>query len=135
MSYNNTSVGYEYGGKMAKQRKQVSLDFIEYTQRTINDLLASEIPQFAKHKLCIMMEKLLRDMKHKENNFKYLYWNRYGKLDWNAEKNIHLKKLSIGDKISIPKEYITGPEYNKIRDDEKDNYNHPIEGEWSREYY
>jgi len=124
-----------YGDKMAKQRKQVSLDFIECTQRTINDLLCSEIPQFAKHRLCIVMEKLLRDMKQSDNNFKYLYWNRYGKLDWDAEKNIHLAKLSIGDNISIPKEYITGPEFNSIKDDDKDNYIHPIQGEWSREYY
>jgi len=135
MRYNHMQTKNKYGGNMAKQRKQVSLDFIEYTQRTINDLLASDIPQFAKHKLCIMMEKLLRDMKHKEDDYKYLYWNRYGKLDWEAEKSVHLKKLSIGDKISIPKEYITGPDYNQIRDDDKDNFRHPLQGEWSREYY
>ena len=112
------------------KKKQISLETIEYIQRTINDLLESEIPQGEKRKLCIMMEKLLKDMKQKDDDYQYLYWNKYGKLDWEVEKDQHLTKLSVGDTIKIPKEYITGPDY-----DGSDNYVDDIQGEWSRVYY
>jgi hypothetical protein len=114
---------------MAKQRKQVSLDFIDHTKRTINDLLASKIPQSAKQKLCIVMEKLLRDMKQSENDFQYLYWNKYGKLDWNSEKDQYLSKLALGSAIKIPKQYVTGPEDTGSPDFVSD-----IQGEFSRHY-
>lgn len=112
------------------KKKQISIETIEYIQRTINELLESELPQGAKRKLCITMEKLLKDMKQKDDDYQYLYWNKYGKLDWAAEKDQHLTKLSVGDTIKIPPEYITGPDY-----DGSDNYVDDIQGEWSRVYY
>lgn len=116
---------------MAKtKRKQVSIEFIEHTQRTITDLLSSPIPQFAKQKLCIIMEKLLKELKQKDDDYQYLYWLRYGKIDWEAEKETHLAKLSVGATIKIPKEYITGPDYNG-----DDEFVSDIQGEWSRAYY
>lgn len=113
-----------------KQRKQVSINFIEHTQRTINDLLSSKIPQFAKQKLCIIMEKLLKEMKQKDDDYQHLYWQRYGKMDWNAEKDKYLSKLSVGSSIKIPREYVTGPD-----DDGTDEFISDIQGEWSRTYY
>ena len=112
------------------KKKQISIETIEYMQRTINDLLESEIQQSEKKKLCIMMEKLLKDMKQKDDDYQYLYWNKYGKLDWAAEKEQHLTRLKVGDTIKIPQEYITGPDY-----DGSDNYVDDIQGEWSRVYY
>lgn len=113
---------------MAKLRKQVSVDFITHTKQTINDLLASKIPQSAKYKLCVTMEKLLRDIKE-DTSYKHLYWQKYGKLDWEAEKNTHLAKLSLGDTIKIPKEYVVGPE---AIDDP--NFVSDVQGEFSRSY-
>lgn len=112
------------------KKKQVSIEVIEYIQRTINELLESKMEQSSKRKLCIMMEKLLKDTKQKENDFQYLYWNKFGKLDWSAEKDQHLTKLSVGDTIRIPPEYITGPDYDK-----SENFVSDIQGEWSRVYY
>lgn len=112
------------------KKKQISVETIEYIQRTINDLLESEIQQSEKKKLCIMMEKLLKDMKQKDDDYQYLYWNKHGKLDWAAEKEKHLTKLKVGDTIKIPQEYITGPDY-----DGSDGYVDDIQGEWSRVYY
>ena len=112
------------------KKTQVSIEVIEYIQRTINELLESKMEQSSKRKLCIMMEKLLKDTKQKENDFQYLYWNKFGKLDWSAEKDQHLKKLSVGDTIRIPPEYITGPDYDK-----SEHFVSDIQGEWSRVYY
>jgi len=112
------------------KKKQVSLEVIEYIQITINELLESKIDQNGKRKLCIMMEKLLKDIKQKEDDFQYLYWNKYGKLDWASEKDLHLTKLSVGDTIKIPQEYITGPD-----DDGSESFVSDIQGEWSRVYY
>lgn len=119
---------------MAK-KKQVSIEIIEYIQRTINELLESELPQHAKRKLCITMEKLLKDMKQKDNDYQYLYWSRYGKLDWEAEKGQHLGKMMIGDTIKIPKEYIFGPDYSNTPKEDLEDYVDTIQGEWSRVYY
>lgn len=113
---------------MAKLRKQISLDFINHTKQTINDLLASKIPQSAKYKLCVTIEKLLIDLKE-DISYKYLYWQKYGKLDWDAEKSTHLSKLASGDFIKVPKEYIVGPD---AKDDP--NFISDIQGEWSRIY-
>lgn len=113
---------------MAKLRKQISLDFINHAKQTINDLLASKIPQSAKYKLCVTIEKLLRDLKE-DASYKYLYWQQYGKLDWQSEKSIHLSKLKSGDSINVPKEYIVGPD---AKDDP--NFVSDIQGEWSRTY-
>jgi hypothetical protein len=113
---------------MAKLRKQVSVDFINHTKQTINDLLGSKIPQYAKYKLCVTMEKLLRDTKE-DSSYRYLYWQKYGKLDWEAEKHKHLAKLSLGDTINIPKEYVVGPE---AIDDP--SFVSDIQGEFSRVY-
>lgn len=115
---------------MKPKKKQVSIEFIEHAQRTINDLLDSNIPQHSKRKLCILMEKLLQETKQPSDNYQYLYWNRYGKLDWDAEKEQHLSKLSIGDSIKIPQEYVTGPDY-----DGSDGFTDTIQGEWSRSYH
>lgn len=106
---------------MAKLRKQVSLDFLTHTKNTINELLNSKISQLAKQKLCIIMEKMLRDTKE-DNGFKYLYWSKFGKLDWDEAKT---KKVYT----SIPQEFITGPDYNSELDFISD-----IQGEYSRFY-
>jgi hypothetical protein len=113
---------------MAKLRKQISLDFINHAKQTINELLASKIPQSAKYKLCVTIEKLLRDLKE-DSSYKNLYWQKYGRLDWDAEKYKHLSKLTLGDTIRIPKEYIVGPEATDDPDFTSD-----IQGEFSRVY-
>ena len=115
---------------MAVKKKQVSIEVIEYIQRTINELLESKMEQISKRKLCFMMEKLLKDTKQKEDDYQYLYWNKFGKLDWAAEKDQHLTKLSVGATIKIPQEYITGPDY-----DGSDSFMDSVQGEWSRQYY
>jgi hypothetical protein len=107
---------------MAKLRKQVSLDFLTCTKNTINELLNTKISQSAKQKLCIIMEKMLRDTKEYDG-FRYLYWSKFGKLDWDEAKT---KKVYD----SIPKEFITGPEYKGDIDFTSD-----IQGEFSRFYY
>lgn len=113
---------------MAKLRKQVSLDFIDHTKKTINDLLASKIPQSAKYKLCVTMEKLLRDLKE-DTSFKHLYWNKYGKLDWDAEKHKHFARMSTPCDFKVPKEYVIGPDANDDPEFVSD-----IQGEFSRSY-
>lgn len=106
---------------MAKLRKQVSIDFLNHLRLSINDMLQSKIPQSTKQKLCIMMEKLLNETKS-YNGFKYLYWSRYGKLDWDEAKSKGVYK-------EIPKEFITGPD-----DDGKMEFISDIQGEFSRMY-
>lgn len=104
-----------------KLRKQVSIDFLTHTKNTINDLLQTRIPQSTKQKLCIMIEKLLNETKS-YNGYKYLYWSRYGNLDWNEAKQKGVYK-------EVPKEYITGPD-----DTGKPDYISDIQGEYSRFY-
>jgi hypothetical protein len=106
---------------MAKLRKQVSIDFLTHTKNSINDLLQTRIPQSTKQKLCIIMEKLLQETKNYEG-FKYLYWNRYGKLDWDAAKQTGAYK-------EIPKEYLYGPD-----DTGKLDFISDLQGEYSRHY-
>lgn len=109
---------------MAKLRKQVSIDFLNHLKITINDMLSSKLPQFAKQKLCIMMEKALMETKS-YNGFLHLYWRKYGSLDWEAEKE-NAARIST---IHIPKEFIVGPE-----DDGKPEFTSDIQGEYSRFY-
>lgn len=104
-----------------KLRKQVSIDFLTHTKNTINDMLGTRIPQSTKQKLCILIEKLLEETKSYEG-FKYLYWNRYGNLDWEEAKQKGVYK-------SVPKEFITGPDDNGSVDFVSD-----IQGEYSRRY-
>ena len=104
-----------------KLRKQVSIDFLNHVKNSINDMLQSKLPQCTKQKLCIMMEKLLNETKS-YNGFKYLYWSRYGKLDWDEAKLKAVYK-------DIPKEYITGPD-----DTGKLDFISDIQGEYSRLY-
>lgn len=115
---------------MTKQRKQVSIEFLDHTKKTINDLLATNIPQSAKQKLCIVMEKLLKDTKKRDTDYQYLYWNKYGKLDWAAEKNSYFAKIKVGDDVRVPREYIIGPD-----DDGSPDFISDIQGEWSRNYF
>jgi len=112
------------------KKKQISIETIEYIQRSINDLLESNISQRDKQTLCIMMEKILKDTKQKQDDYQYLWWNKYGKDEWEENKEKHLTNLSIGDTIKIPQEYITGPEYEG-----SDSFVSDIQGEWSRIYY
>lgn len=104
-----------------KLRKQVSIDFLNYTKNAINDMLQTRLPQSTKQKLCIMIEKLLNETKS-YNGYKYLYWSRYGNLDWNEAKQKGVYK-------EVPKEYITGPD-----DTGKPDYISDIQGEYSRFY-
>jgi hypothetical protein len=104
-----------------KLRKQVSIDFLNYAKTSINDMLQSKIPQFAKQKLCIIMEKLLIETKS-DKGFKYLYWNRFGKFDWEEAKNKAVYK-------DIPKEYLYGQD-----DTGKLDFISDIQGEFSRHY-
>lgn len=117
---------------MAK-KKQISIDTIEYIQRSINDLLESKMDQSCKKKLCTMMEKLLRDTKQKDDDYQYLHWNKYGKKDWEADKEDQLKDMSIGDTVKIPPEYIIGPD--AVDSSGADSFVSDIQGEWSRVYY
>lgn len=112
------------------KKKQISLETIESIQLTINDLLESSMDQASKKRLCIIMEKLSKDMKLKHDDYQYLWWNKYGKQEWEEVKEKHLQSLSVGDKINVPQEYITGPEY-----DGSDSFVSDIQGEWSRVYY
>jgi len=105
-----------------QKRKQVSVDFLTYAKNTINDLLASKIPQSTKQKLCIMMEKMLCDTKTYDG-FRYLYWTKYGKLDWDEAKQKKVFK-------EIPKEYVYGPDDTGSLDFISD-----IQGEYSRYYF
>lgn len=117
---------------MAK-KKQISIDTIEYIQRSINDLLESKMDQSCKKKLCTMMEKLLRDTKQKDDDYQYLHWNKYGKKDWEADKEDQLKDMSIGDTVKIPPEYVIGPD--AVDSSGADSFVSDIQGEWSRVYY
>ena len=112
------------------KKKQISIETIEYMQRTINDLLSTSMPQHAKQQLCIMMEKLSEDMKQKSDDFQHLYWLKYGRVDWEEDKEKHFTNLSAGDTIKMPKEYITGPDY-----DSDSKFISDVQGEWSRVYY
>jgi hypothetical protein len=104
-----------------KLRKQVSIDFLNYTKNNINLLLSSHLPQSAKQKLCIMMEKMLSDTKN-YNGFKYLYWSKYGCLDWQEAKQKAVYK-------DVPKEFMYGPD-----DTGKLDFISDIQGEYSRYY-
>jgi hypothetical protein len=106
---------------MKKLRKQVSIDFLTHCKNSINDLLRSKIPQSTKQKLCIMMEKLLQETKE-DATYKYLYWNKYGQLDWDEAKTKGVYK-------EIPKSFIYGPDY-----DGKPEFVSDIQGEFSRHY-
>ena len=109
---------------MAKLRKQVSLDFLNHCKNSINDLLRSRLPQSTKQKLCIMMEKLLQEIKE-EASYKYLYWNKYGQLDWDEAKSKGVYK-------EVPKSFIYGPDYDSSTD--KSDFVSDIQGEFSRHY-
>lgn len=115
------------------KKKQVSLETIEFIQRTINDLLECKMEQSSKRNLCLMMEKLLKDIKQKDDDYQYLHWNRYGKLDWEADKEDQLKNITVGDTIRIPDEYRIGPD--AAANDSADSFVSDIQGEWSRVYY
>ncbi len=104
-----------------KLRKQVSIDFLNHTKTSINHLLSTKIPQYTKQKLCIILEKMLMDTKS-YNGFKYLYWSKYGCLDWEEAKLKAVYK-------DVPKEFITGPD-----DDGKSEFVSDIQGEYSRFY-
>ena len=106
---------------MAKLRKQVSLDFLEHTKTVINDLLATNIPQSAKYRLCVVMEKLLEETKSYDG-YKNLYWLKHGHAEWNDAKS---KKVFT----SIPDEYVYGPDYQ-----ENMNFCSDIQGKFSRRY-
>ena len=82
------------------KKKQISLETIESIQLTINDLLESSMDQASKKRLCIIMEKLSKDMKLKHDDYQYLWWNKYGKQEWEEVKEKHLQSLSVGDKIN-----------------------------------
>ena len=114
------------------KKKQISIETIEYMQRTIHDLLSTSMPKNAKRQLCIMMEKLSQDMKQKSDDFQYLHWLKYGRADWEEVKEKHFTNLSTGDTIKIPKEYFVGPDYN---DNDDGKFISDIQGEWSRVYY
>lgn len=104
-----------------KLRKQVSIDFLNHVKNSINDMLQSKIPQSTKQKLCIMMEKLLQETKSYQG-FKYLYWSRYGCLDWEEAKQKAVYK-------DVPKEFMYGPD-----DTGKLDFVSDIQGEFSRYY-
>lgn len=104
-----------------KLRKQVSIDFLDHIKHSINDMLQTRIPQSTKKKLCIMIEKLLQETKS-DKGYKYLYWSRYGQLDWEEAKQKSVYK-------SVPKEFITGPDDTGTMDFVSD-----IQGEFSRFY-
>lgn len=104
-----------------KLRKQVSIDFLNHLKNSFNDLLQSKLPQSAKQKLCISIEKLLSETKSYVG-FRHLYWSRYGCLDWNEAKQKAVYK-------DIPKEFITGPD-----DNGKSDFISDIQGEYSRFY-
>ena len=38
------------------------------------------------------MEKLLRETKQKDDDYQYLYWIKYGKYDWDDDKDKHLSE-------------------------------------------
>jgi agmatine/peptidylarginine deiminase len=111
---------------MAKLRKQVSLDFLDYTKSTINELLCCEMPQHAKYKLCIIMEKLLEQTKS-SNGYNYLYWSKYGCNDWQEVKQ---KIKGSVENFTIPDEFMYGPDY---KDGDMD-FVSEIQGKWSRRY-
>jgi hypothetical protein len=104
-----------------KLRKQVSLDFLDYTKNNINELLRTKIPQSTKQKLCIIIEKLLNETKS-YNGYKNLYWTRFGHLDWDEAKQKAVYK-------EIPRQFITGPD-----DSGKMDFVSDIQGEFSRFY-
>tara|TARA_B100002019_G_scaffold258043_1_gene242497 strand:- start:571 stop:915 length:345 start_codon:yes stop_codon:yes gene_type:complete len=112
------------------KKKQISVETIEYLQRSINDLLASDISQRDKQVLCIMMEKILKDTKQKEDDFQYLWWIKYGKQEWEKDKEKHLTNLDVNATIKIPQRYITGPNC-----DNEEHLTDAIQGQWSRVYY
>lgn len=104
-----------------KLRKQVSIDFLNHTKSTINHLLGTNLPQSAKQKLCIIIEKMLMDTKS-YNGFKYLYWSKYGCLDWQEAKQKGVYK-------DVPREYMYGPD-----DTGKPDFVSDMQGEFSRFY-
>jgi hypothetical protein len=71
-----------------------------------------------------MIEKLLQETKE-DTSYKYLYWNKYGQLDWNEAK-------SKGVYNEIPKEFICGPDYESTSN--KSEFVSDIQGEFSRHY-
>ena len=107
--------------KTQKLRKQVSIDFLNHVKNTVNDLLQTRIPQSTKQKLCILVEKALMETKSYQG-FKYLYWNRYGCLDWEEAKQKGVYK-------EIPNEFLYGPD-----DTGKLDFVSDIQGEYSRYY-
>lgn len=109
------------------KKKKISLEFIQQTKQKINTLLSSKIPQSTKKELCNIIEQLNIDLNIK-SDYKYLYWEKYGNLDWNADKHIHFENMQIGDKVNIPREYIVGPNNYDI------DIISEIEGEYSRRY-
>lgn len=104
-----------------KLRKQVSIDFLDYTKNNINELLRTKIPQSTKQKLCIIVEKLLNETKS-YNGYKNLYWTRFGHLDWDEAKQKAVYK-------EVPRQFITGPD-----DSGKMDFVSDIQGEFSRFY-
>ena len=57
------------------------------------------------------------------DGFRYLYWTKYGKLDWDEAKQKKVFK-------EIPKEYVYGPDDTGSLDFISD-----IQGEYSRYYF
>ena len=109
---------------MKTKRKQISINVINDLKHSINKILSSNASQTTKEELCKVIENINNDLKIK-SEYKYLYWEKYGNLDWEAEKHIHFSKMKIGDNISVPSRYIIG--------EAEDNDNN-ICGEYSRKY-
>jgi hypothetical protein len=99
----------------------VSIEFLNHTKETINHLLSTRIPQATKQKLCIILEKMLMDTKS-YNGFKYLYWSKYGCLDWEEAKQKGVYK-------HVPEQFIYGPDNTG-----KSDFVSDIQGEFSRMY-
>jgi hypothetical protein len=76
------------------------------------------------------MEKLLQQT-NSDNGFKYLYWTRYGNLDWQEakEKAVYKAEVDYLRGNSVPREFITGPDDTGRLDFVSD-----IQGEFSRYY-
>ena len=108
--------------KTKQLRKQVPVEFISSTRATINNLLASNLPQSAKKNLCVIVEQLLMNTKN-YNGFQYNYWSRYGCAEWQDAKT----KAVFKD--HIPHQYILGPDYVY-----EDSFTSDIQGEYSRYY-
>jgi hypothetical protein len=108
---------------MAKLRKQISIETLDYVTTTLNDLLSTNMPQSSKRRICLILERLLVETKNYKG-YKYLYYSKCGHEEWTNHKSTLTNPPHV-----IPEEFLYGPDCGNDM-----NFVSDTQGKFSRRY-